>query len=125
MTKTTISEGFTNQGERIDDIVSDYVKTISQCRRRRACICEGELLGGGKGNREEGGEVSLQPTRNQSGREFAPRHKGGISKKVKERFPGGKGRDFQATKRGYQKGPWGHAPLCIYCANKRLCLGYK
>jgi hypothetical protein len=36
-----------------------------------------------------------------------------------------KGKDFQAAKRGLQKGGWKHAPPCIYYANKRLCLGYK
>jgi hypothetical protein len=59
--------------------VSDYVKPISQCRLERACIKQGEPLGGGKGN-GGGGGVSIQPTWDQRGREFAPRHKGGISK---------------------------------------------
>ncbi len=43
----------------------------------------GNHWGGEKGNGEEreGGKgVSIQPTRDQSGRGFAPRHKGGISK---------------------------------------------
>ncbi len=42
----------------------------------------------------------------------------------KGRVPRNKGRDFEATKEDYQKG-LGHAPPCIYRANKRLCLGYK
>jgi hypothetical protein len=44
-----------------------YVKPISQCRRRRACIEKGNCWGKGKGNGEEGGGVSIQPTRDQSG----------------------------------------------------------
>ncbi len=35
---------------------------------------------------------------------------------------------FPSSKRGCKglpEGDCGHAPLCIYCANKRLCLGYK
>jgi hypothetical protein len=40
-------------------------------------------------------------------------------------FPRDKGRDFQATKKGISRRGMGHAPLCIYSANKRLCLGYK
>ncbi len=35
--------------------VSDYVKPILQCRRRRACIEKGNRWGKGKGNGEEGG----------------------------------------------------------------------
>ncbi len=35
--------------------VSDYVKPISQCRLERACIKQGEPLGGGKGNGGVGG----------------------------------------------------------------------
>jgi hypothetical protein len=31
------------------------MKPISQCRPERACIRQGELLGGGKGNRGAGG----------------------------------------------------------------------
>ncbi len=60
--------------------VSDCVKPISQCRHRRACIWNGEPLG--KGKREWGGRggVSIQPTWDQSGRGFTPRHRGGISK---------------------------------------------
>ncbi len=33
-------------------------------------------------------------------------------------------RDFQVVK-GLPKRGCEHAPQCIYCANKRLCLGYK
>ncbi len=40
-------------------------------------------------------------------------------------FPRGKGRDFQATKRGCQKGVWGMHLYVWYRVNKRLCLGYK
>jgi hypothetical protein len=43
---------------------------------RRGTVGEGE-----KGMGEEGGGVSIQPTRDQSGREFAPRHRGGIPSK--------------------------------------------
>jgi hypothetical protein len=35
--------------------VSDYVKPISQCCLERACIKQGEPLGGGKGNGGVGG----------------------------------------------------------------------
>ncbi len=48
-------------------------------------------------------------------------------------------RDFQVSKTGFNlykqkkgvskkgllKGGCEHAPQCIYCANKRMCLGYK
>jgi hypothetical protein len=34
-----------------------------------------------KGMGRKGGEVSIQPTRDQSGREFAPPHKGGSPSK--------------------------------------------
>jgi hypothetical protein len=35
---------------------------------------------GKKGMGRKGGGVSIQPTRDQSGRGFVPRHRGGISK---------------------------------------------
>jgi hypothetical protein len=41
---------------------------------------QGEPLGRGKGNGEGEGGFSLLPTGDKSGREFVPRHKGGISK---------------------------------------------
>jgi hypothetical protein len=63
----------------------------------------GSRLGKGKGNGEERGEgeVSIQPTRGQSGRESHHDAKEGfqVSKKGESR---NKGRDFQA-KGGYQK----------------------
>jgi hypothetical protein len=39
---------------------------------------KGNRWGRGKGNGEEGVGVSIQPTRDHSGQEFAPRHRGGI-----------------------------------------------
>jgi hypothetical protein len=42
----------------------------------------------------------------------------------KKGFPDRQGWDFQ-VKEGLPERDCGHAPLCIYCANKRLCLGYK
>jgi hypothetical protein len=101
------------------------VKPIWQCRRRRACIWEGEPLGGGKGNGE--GREGVQYTANQ-GPEWT-----GIRATTqwrdfqvsKGRVPRVKGRDFQAIKKGLSERGLGHAPLCIYCANKRLSLGYK
>ncbi len=60
----------------------------------------------GEGKREWG--ASIQPTRDQSGRGFAPRHRGGRRdfQVSKGRVPRNKGRDFQATKGDYQK-DWG------------------
>jgi hypothetical protein len=83
--------------------VSDYVKPISQCRPEWACIKQGEPLEGGKGNGGGGGVVSIQPTCDQSGREFVPRTQRRDFQVSKRGFPRGRGRDFQATKRGYQK----------------------
>jgi hypothetical protein len=40
----------------------------------------------------------------------------------KGRVPRDKGRD---NKKELSGRGLGHAPLCIYCANTRLCLGYK
>jgi hypothetical protein len=86
-------------------------------------LSKGNCWEGERGMKEWGG-VSIQPTGDQSGREFAPRHKGGISKSVRE---GSKrqGEGFPGNKKGMSKRGMGHAPLCKYCANKRLCLGYK
>jgi hypothetical protein len=84
--------------------VSDYVKLISQCRLERACITQGEPLGGGNGNGGVGGggqyTANLGPEwtgiRTMIQRRDLQVSKGG--------FPRGRGRDFQATKRGCQKG---------------------
>ncbi len=80
------------------------MKPISQCHRRRACICNGEPLGEGeKGMGSKwGGEVSIQPTRDPSGRESHHDAKEGfqVSRKgVQER---GQGQGFP-SKGGYQR----------------------
>ncbi len=77
------------------------MKPISQCRPERACIKQGEPLGGGKGNGGEGGGVSTQPTWERSGRAMTQRRDFQVSE---ERVLRSKGRDFQAAKRGCQKG---------------------
>ncbi len=76
---------------------------------------QGELLGGGKGN---GGEGGGQYTANQ-GPEWtgicatAQRRDFQVSK---GEFPRDQGRDFQATKRGCQKGVWGmRTSMYILC----------
>jgi hypothetical protein len=79
--------------------VSDYVKPISQCRRERAYIKQGEPLEGGKGN---GGVGGSQNTANlglewTGIRATTQRRDFQVSKRG---FPRGRGRDFQATKRG-------------------------
>ncbi len=76
--------------------VSDYVKPMSWCCRRRACIWNGEPLGIGNrgyGGNGGGGEVSTQATRDQSGRESHHDAKEGfqVSKRgsgTGEGFPG-------------------------------------
>jgi hypothetical protein len=91
----------------------------------------------GKGKREWGakggeGEVSIQPTRDQSGRESHHDAKEGFQ--VSKR--GDRGRRVGISKqRGVNKGLGVHlqhhanlyisSQLCKCCANKGLCLGYK
>jgi hypothetical protein len=58
---------------------------------------------GGKRNGGGGGVVSIQPTWDQSGWEFASRTQRRDFQVSRKGFPRGRGRDFQATKRGYQK----------------------
>jgi hypothetical protein len=86
------------------------VKPISQCRPERACIKQGEPLGGGKGN---GGEGGGQYTANlgtewTGTRAMTQRRDFQVSK-------GSKGRDFQAAKRGCQKGLEASAFMYILC----------
>ncbi len=64
---------------------------------RRGTVGEGE-----KGMGRKGGEVSIQPTRDQSGQGFAPRQRRDFQVS-KGRVPRDKGRDFQATKADYQR----------------------
>jgi hypothetical protein len=81
--------------------VSDYVKPISQCRHRRACIWNEEPLGEGeKGMGSKRGGVSIWPTRDLSGRESHHDAKEGfqVSKKGAQE----RGQGF-SSKGGYQK----------------------
>jgi hypothetical protein len=84
-----------------------------------------------KGDGEEGGGGQYTVTRDQSGRESHHDAKEGFQVSKREFRDGG--RDFQA--RGLSKG-LGYAlriililyiscQLCVCCANKELCLGYK
>jgi hypothetical protein len=91
----------------------------------------GNHWGKAKGDGEEGGEVSIQSTRDQSGRESHHDTKEGFQ--VSKKGIHGRRRDFQA--RGLSNG-LGYAlriililhmvcVLCVCRANKELCLGYK
>ncbi len=73
-------------------------------------------MGGERGNGEgEGGSVYSQP---------GTRVDGNSCHDTKEDFQVSKG-GISKEQRGLSKRGYGHAPQCIYCANKRLCLGYK
>ncbi len=95
--------------------VLDCVKPISQCRTERACIKQGEPLGGGKGNGGEGGGGQYTAnlgTEWTGTRATTQRRDFQVSK---GRVQGSKGRDFQAAKRGCQKGLEACAFMYILC----------
>ncbi len=83
-------------------------------------------MGGGKGNREEGkgGQYTANQGPEWTGiRATSQRRDFQVSKR---RVPRGKGgKKLPGNKKGLPEKRWGHASLCIYRGNKRLCLGYK
>jgi hypothetical protein len=123
--------------------VSDYMKSVSWCRHRRAHNWNGEPSGSGKGNGEgrgEGGGGQFTSTLGPEWTGVAPHTKEGFQ--VSKRDPR-TGEGFSRQRGNYQRGSSrGYRGDCVMCSNimsilyilcyyvyvmliKELCLCYK